>query len=923
VTAFVGRTDELQTIADLSTAVTEGAVVAVVVTGDPGSGKTRLLAEAADRLGFDPTLRVVGYEPEARIPLAAASSMLRSLAAVHGVGASLQRLVFERDDAATLEPMRVFETVHRALDAVEPALIVIDDVQWVDDLSLALCHYVARAAETTGQRLMLLAAARPSAQAASLADSLLHVLPRERCTTLRIGPLSMEISRALVLELRPELDAETADDIALRSGGSPFWLEALVRTREARDAAQLVTARLRGAGVDVAELVALLAVGARPLALADVAQLQGWSAERVEYAAAALAARGIAIESPAGLSLGHDLIRAAALEDVPGEKRREVHRRLAEWLEGIAGDDVRRLREALDHRHAAGLSSVELATRLARARQRTLLGAKGLELLAAVADEGEASDRRVVGLNEAIAVLAGELAEYPVALARWRSVASQSGDRLQRARAFLRSARAALALDDAALAHDCLARAREERVADELFQLELETQEVTVGLWSGEERAPARATAEHVVQRARSLLGSVDALDPRGRHAYLEALRVASELAFQNDDVEAQLRAAQERSAVARGFDSEAHLAATIAAGRTLRRVGRLVEAEQRLRDAWEEARRLVLPQATIDAGYWLASVLEQRGRILEAEEVVTEADALAARAGDEALGRHRIDRLRPKIAFHRGDWRAALTALREHSRDVSTHGRIELYQDGALWLALVGGEELGDESLSWLEDARACAERAACPRCGAELRLVGAEVLVRTGRVDQATASLREWQELQRRPQPRDEIVQRRVEALIRLGAGSGDGMALERTAADAEERGFRLEALWTRIDLGRVLARDDRDRSVAVLREAAEDAARAGAITEEQVAQRALRSLGVRTWRRTSSGEPLTEREQEIVRLISEGASNPVIAERLFLSRKTVERHVSNVLKKVGARNRAELAAKAAELKAEGAPR
>jgi DNA-binding NarL/FixJ family response regulator len=65
------------------------------------------------------------------------------------------------------------------------------------------------------------------------------------------------------------------------------------------------------------------------------------------------------------------------------------------------------------------------------------------------------------------------------------------------------------------------------------------------------------------------------------------------------------------------------------------------------------------------------------------------------------------------------------------------------------------------------------------------------------------------------------------------------------------------------------------------------------------------------------------LTEREQVIARLIAGGASNPEIAERLFLSRKTVERHVSNVLRKAGVRNRAELAARVAQLGVEGAHR
>ena len=127
----------------------------------------------------------------------------------------------------------------------------------------------------------------------------------------------------------------------------------------------------------------------------------------------------------------------------------------------------------------------------------------------------------------------------------------------------------------------------------------------------------------------------------------------------------------------------------------------------------------------------------------------------------------------------------------------------------------------------------------------------------------------------------------------------------------------------MWTRIDLGRALATTNRDHAIEVLREAAETAAALGALTEQHLAEKGLRGLGVRTWRRTAVSETLTEREQEIAALIAAGASNPEIAQQLFLSRKTIERHVSNVLKKVGARNRAELAAKVAELKVEGAPR
>jgi DNA-binding NarL/FixJ family response regulator len=127
----------------------------------------------------------------------------------------------------------------------------------------------------------------------------------------------------------------------------------------------------------------------------------------------------------------------------------------------------------------------------------------------------------------------------------------------------------------------------------------------------------------------------------------------------------------------------------------------------------------------------------------------------------------------------------------------------------------------------------------------------------------------------------------------------------------------------LWARLDLGLALAEAGSDRAAAELERAAAIAEELGAGTVEALAEQALRALGVRTWRRKASAGAFTERELEIARLVAAGASNPEIASRLFLSRKTVERHVSNVLRKVGARNRAELAARVSELDVEGVPR
>jgi DNA-binding NarL/FixJ family response regulator len=87
-------------------------------------------------------------------------------------------------------------------------------------------------------------------------------------------------------------------------------------------------------------------------------------------------------------------------------------------------------------------------------------------------------------------------------------------------------------------------------------------------------------------------------------------------------------------------------------------------------------------------------------------------------------------------------------------------------------------------------------------------------------------------------------------------------------------------------------------------------------GAVDLSRLATRGLRRLGIRAWRRGRTGgaseglEALSRREQEVARLVASGASNREIADTLVVSPKTVERHLTNILAKVGARNRTDLA-------------
>jgi DNA-binding XRE family transcriptional regulator len=356
----------------------------------------------------------------------------------------------------------------------------------------------------------------------------------------------------------------------------------------------------------------------------------GWDVSRVERAVKELVSRGVAVDSGGTLRLAHDLIRVAAVGEVPEEQRLDAHRRLGDWLMRRAGNDVRRLREALAHRHAAGLPSVDVADRLVRSPQRTLLGEDGLALLVRIADESAPSDQNLLVVNEQIAELASELARHDVVLERNLLLAERWQDSVRRARAFLDAARSAFALDDRDRARRYLARARATHAGDVLLNLELDVQQAALDLWGDGPKERGRALAHETVACGRRLYES----DERARRAYLEALRVEYEAAFQEDDLEAMARAADERAAVARGFDEQAHLTGLIASGRASQRAGRLDEAVECVRYVWEEAGRRVLPRLTLDAGYWLATYLLQRGRLAEAEEIVAETLELASRVG-------------------------------------------------------------------------------------------------------------------------------------------------------------------------------------------------------------------------------------------------------------------------------------------------
>jgi DNA-binding CsgD family transcriptional regulator len=138
---------------------------------------------------------------------------------------------------------------------------------------------------------------------------------------------------------------------------------------------------------------------------------------------------------------------------------------------------------------------------------------------------------------------------------------------------------------------------------------------------------------------------------------------------------------------------------------------------------------------------------------------------------------------------------------------------------------------------------------------------------------------------------------------------------MHLESALAAFIRASIPYRAAQTRLLLAKLLRETDAALSAAEARMALSMFEDLGAGRDADGAAALLRDLGVRAARTGPRNiGRLTRREQEVLGLLGEGLSNPEIAERLVLSRKTVEHHVARVLAKLGLRGRAEAAALAA---------
>jgi DNA-binding CsgD family transcriptional regulator/tetratricopeptide (TPR) repeat protein len=430
--AIVGRKAELAAIESELAAAVQG-LSAVVLEGEPGIGKTRLLlatSELASGLGFVPL--AVAADEELRGPFLLMRSFLSSsriaeaaagTAAEDLVGRALEAMSGRPDIALDSMPaeqrlLRQFDITAmaiRELAAIKPLALLADDVQWADEDSLLALRYLVRTAATSP--IFVLLAMRPE-ESATVTEAMTLVADLERLGLIRRLRLDrfthVDTVTFLRQQLGGELDGASAAALHAQSEGVPFILEEL--TQAYRDAAMiqqidgkwtiarnaerlapssvqiLIQRRSGRLPADTKTALAEAAVLGRSFSLRDLEALRtrmGDSAADALGLADTLAPAvqaGLLSEhsggAPADYSFRHEQVRQFALSSLRAPRRRAIHAAIVAMLS--EGDPTPESLPLLA-RHAAEAGDAEISARYAvQAAQAALASNAPEEVLRAV-----------------------------------------------------------------------------------------------------------------------------------------------------------------------------------------------------------------------------------------------------------------------------------------------------------------------------------------------------------------------------------------------------------------------------------------------------------------------------------------------------------------------------------------------------------
>jgi DNA-binding CsgD family transcriptional regulator/tetratricopeptide (TPR) repeat protein len=857
--SLLERDSFLEELGELLGGALEGRGSVVLIGGEAGVGKTALVEGfcEADRRAA----RVIRGACDALLtprPLGPLFDFAREL------GGDLSKLL--ADDASR---ELLFGALLEELSAVRGTVAVIEDVHWADEATLDLLRYLARRVRATGS--LVLVTHRTDEV---LAQEPLRLLLGDIATSpdvrrLRVAPLS----RAAVKELADGTDID-AEALFHATAGNPFFVtealavDAVGVPASVRDAVLARAARLSTAAHETLSAAAIV-----PQRVEDwlLEALVGDGGVGVDECLRA----GLLVRERTGLAFRHELARVAVGEATPAARARELHELALAALSARAETRENHARLA-DHAEAAGDAAAVL-------RQAPAAAHEAARVLA----HREAAAQWARALRFAEGLPAEQLAPMLEA----RSYECHLTDQLQEAvRARERALELWRTIGDVVREGDCMRW---------LSRLVWETGD-----------------------RVRSDRCAVEAV------ALLEPLPPGRELAmaYSNRAALAML-AAQTAETVAWG-ERAIHLAERLGDRETLANALNNVGTAQLLNGA-EEGRAALERSLAISLESGAEDYVVRALTNLAASAAMTKDPARAEGYLDQALS-YCAERDLDASELHvigwlaltrldSGHWREATDAAEEVLRRALANPIPRV--DALTALGRVRARRGDPEVQAPLDEALALAAPTGEQRL-ARVAAARAEAawLTRTGDVAVETDRARSVAREIGNPWEIGEL------ACWRWRAGIDEQIptrVAEPYALQMAGEWERAAQLWTlrSCPYEAALALADADDENA-LRQALAELQRMGATPAAAIVARRLRERGARGVRRGPRAQTqenpagLTARELEVVALLAEGLPNAEIAERLVVSKKTVDHHVSAILRKLGVRTRGEAAAEASRL-------
>jgi DNA-binding CsgD family transcriptional regulator len=925
------RESQLRRLDEALDAARAGRGSVAVVEGVAGVGKSTLLAYASDRAGADGflVLRAKGDELESLFPFGVAIQLLAEPAQQlseedPGVVAGTAQLALpllrgESPASPAGDPRPEFTLLHglhwivAGLAERSPLLIAVDDAHWADPLTLRFLLYLARRGEALPVAIALTTRSgeTPDPEAG---EHLARLRAQPLAFGMTLRPLEEKSVQELIALELSDADAALGSAFYEATGGNPFLLrELLAAARDERPLAASEVGKLSPAAIRSSILVRLAGLGAEASRLARAVaiigpaaslQLAGQLAELDGEAAAATADALVAahiLAAGQALAFVHPIVREAVYADFPLAQRRRAHLSAARLLHDAGGPSE----EIVSHLLIGEPSREEWATAVLRKAAGLALGrgASGVavRLLRRALEDIDASDEPALLLELGLAELA---AADPAAVERLEAAGAATAEPLQRAAAAGALGQALFVAGDSRGAFESVLEALAEVPPGQGGAPEAEL--LFHGLVSG--RLVPALVDDVRAQLARERKG------PDGEPTLAEVMRrslVAFDAVMQGDRdtaareiewVQAQVSADE-----ADAWPSPARTGPALC----LLLLGRCREAQALLDRELDRATRrgsmlelAVCLEVRIGVSWSRGDV---NGSLADAETLL----GLNEEGWETATVATRV--LAADMLLERDD-RAAAESMLAPAEEVEQRLPGTL---GWLWLPY-GRTRLAGRAGDWktaLEQALAAGERLLEIQAPSPdylpWRSLAARAAARLGDRERAVSLAGEELDLAR------SAGSRRATgiALAALGAiRGGSGLELLAEAVDELDRTeAELEPARVGVELGAALRRARRLQDARrPLEEALDSARRLGSTYLAGQALGELRAAGGRPRRLALSGvESLTPSQSRVAAMAAQGMSNREIAQALFVTRRTVETHLTHAYAKLDIDSRDELSA------------